>query len=111
VTVARAGDLQLDPARRSASVGDRTLELTAREYALLEYFVRHADEALPRARIIDEVWDWAFDGTPRIIDVYVRALRAHLRTGPRTPRIQTIRGVGYVLRVPPAGPRPAIRPS
>ena len=54
------------------------MPLAGREFALLEYFLRHEDEVLTRSRIIDEVWDWAFDGTPRIIDVYVRALRARL---------------------------------
>ena len=76
------------------------MTLVGREFALLEYFLHHQDEALSRSRIIDEVWDWAFEGTPRIIDVYVSALRSHLGRGARTPRIETIRGVGYVLRVP-----------
>jgi len=57
---------------------------------------------LSRSRIIDEVWDWAFEGTPRIIDVYVRALRARLGGGAGTPRIETVRGVGYTLRGPKA---------
>ena len=109
--ITEAGDLRLDPASRSVSVGDRRLDLTAREYALLEYFVHHADEALPRTRIIEDVWDWAFDGEPRIVDVYVRALRSHLGHGPRTPRIQTIRGVGYVLRVARSGSSAARKAS
>ncbi|HEV7809969.1 MAG TPA: response regulator transcription factor [Candidatus Limnocylindrales bacterium] len=98
--VLTCGDLQLDPASRKVTVGGLDVPLAGREFTLLEYFLRHEDEVLPRGRIIDEVWDWAFEGTPRIIDVYVRALRAHLGTGVDTPRIETLRGIGYALRRP-----------
>jgi two-component system OmpR family response regulator len=101
--VLTSGDLRLDPATREVSVGPEAVSLAGREFALLEYFLRHEGEVLTRARIIDEVWDWAFEGTPRIIDVYVRALRARLGRGTRRPRIETIRGVGYALRGPKAG--------
>lgn len=108
-SVLASGDLRLDPATRQVSVGGTWLALAGREFALLEYFLRHENEVLTRSRIIDEVWDWAFEGTPRIIDVYVRSLRARLGRGPETPRIETLRGVGYALRSPPAGPvRPAV---
>lgn len=100
--VLTCGDISLDPATRRVSVGIVSVTLVGREFALLEYFLHHQDEALSRSRIIDEVWDWAFEGTPRIIDVYVSALRGHLGGGARTPRIETIRGVGYVLRLPVA---------
>lgn len=100
--VLSCGDVSLDPATRRISVGTASVTLVGREFALLEYFLHHQDEVLSRSRIIDEVWDWAFEGTPRIIDVYVSALRGHLGGGARTPRIETIRGVGYVLRVPVA---------
>lgn len=107
--VLACGDLRLDPATRQVSVGGTSLALAGREFALLEYFPRHENEVLTRSRIIDEVWDWAFEGTPRIIDVYVRALRARLGRGPETPRIETFRGVGYALRSPTAAPaRPAV---
>lgn len=99
-----SGDVTLDPATRRVGVGGRSVSLAGREFALLEYFLRHQDEVLTRSRIIDEVWDWAFDGTPRIIDVYVAALRTHLGRGPRTPRLETVRGVGYVLRPPSVPP-------
>ena len=95
-----AGDLRLDPATRQVTVGGEPVPLAGREFALLEYFLRHEDEVLTRSRIIDEVWDWAFDGTPRIIDVYVRALRARLGKGSETPRIETVRGIRYALRGP-----------
>jgi two-component system OmpR family response regulator len=96
------GDLCLDPATREVTVGGRSVSLAGREFALLEYFLRHEGEVLTRSRIIDEVWDWAFEGTPRIIDVYVRALRARLGRAAGTPRIETIRGAGYALRGPKA---------
>jgi two-component system, OmpR family, response regulator len=98
-----AGDLRLDPATHEVVVDGHHVALAGREFALLEYFLRHEGEVLSRSRIIDEVWDWAFEGTPRIIDVYVRALRARLGRGPDTPRIETIRGVGYALRGPRSG--------
>ncbi len=101
-----SGDLRLDPATHQVTVGMKPVSLAGREFALLEYFLRHEDEVLSRSRIIDEVWDWAFEGTPRIIDVYVRALRNHLGRGTRTPRIETVRGAGYVLR-PKTGSTPA----
>ncbi len=100
--VLASGDLSLDPATRQVMVGQESVSLTGREFALLEYLLRHGDEVLTRVRIIDEVWDWAYEGTPRIIDVYVGSLRTRLGRGPRTPRIETVRGVGYVLRHPRA---------
>jgi two-component system OmpR family response regulator len=106
-TVLELGDLRLDPSAHSTGVGDGEIQLTSREFALLEYLMRHHDEVLSRTRIIEEVWDWAFDGAPRIVDVYVRALRVGLGSGPNTPRIETIRGVGYVLRSPSVSAAPS----
>jgi two-component system OmpR family response regulator len=106
--VLASGDLKLDPATREVSVGPESVSLAGREFALLEYFLRHEGEVLTRSRIIDEVWDWAFEGTPRIIDVYVRALRTRLGRGARRPRIETIRGVGYAFRPPNAAPADAL---
>jgi two-component system OmpR family response regulator len=92
------GELELDPAARRAAIGSRDLALTGRQFALLEFFAKRADQVLSRAQILDHVWDWAFDGDPRIIDVYVRTLRKALGAGPGAPRIETVRGVGYALR-------------
>lgn len=108
--VLASGDLRLDPATREVLVRGSTVSLAGREFALLEYFLRHENEVLTRSRIIDEVWDWAFEGTPRIVDVYIRILRNRLGRGHGTPRIETIRGVGYALRpvsshAAPAGAR------
>jgi two-component system OmpR family response regulator len=92
------GELALDPAAHRATVGSRDLGLTGRQFSLLEFFMRRADQVLSRAQILDQVWDWAFDGDPRIIDVYVRSLRQALGSEPGAPWIETVRGVGYALR-------------
>ncbi|MEO6060023.1 MAG: response regulator transcription factor [Candidatus Limnocylindria bacterium] len=95
------GDLEVDPVAHRAVAGDRALVLTAREFALLEFFARQPDTVLSRSTILEQVWDWAFDGSPRIIDVYVRTLRTQLGEGRDRPRIETIRGAGYALRASP----------
>jgi two-component system OmpR family response regulator len=90
--------LELDPASHRVTVRGRETALTGRQFSLLEFFARRADQVLTRAEILDQVWDWAFDGDPRIIDVYVRSLRRALGEDPGVPRIETVRGVGYALR-------------
>ena len=92
------GRLELDPASHRATIGSRELDLPGRQFSLLEFFARRADQALTRAQILDQVWDWAFDGDPRIIDVYVRSLRKALAVEVDAPWIETVRGVGYALR-------------
>ena len=94
------GDLTLDPVAHRAAAADRPMVLTAREFSLLELFMRQPDAVLSRSAILEQLWDFAFDGSPRIIDVYVRTLREQLAKGPDRPRIETIRGAGYVLRHP-----------
>ena len=92
------GRLEVDPASRRATIGSRELGLPGRQFSLLEYLARRADQVLTRSQILDQVWDWAFDGDPRIIDVYVRSLRKTLASEPDAPWIETVRGVGYALR-------------
>jgi two-component system OmpR family response regulator len=99
-TLLRAGTLELDPARHQATVGGRSLDLSGREFAVLELFVRRLDDVLTRTEIIGHVWDWAYDGTSNIVDVYIRLLRQHLGEDAGAPRIETVRGVGYRLHVP-----------
>ena len=94
-----AGALTIDPAARAAEVDGRPLVLSPREYSLLELFVRRAGDVLTRTDIIERVWDWAYDGTSNVVDVYVRYLRVKMAAHPSAPRIETARGVGYVLRV------------
>jgi two-component system OmpR family response regulator len=94
------GPLELDPAAHRARIGSVELDLSGRQFSLLEFLARRADEVLSRAQILDQVWDWAFEGDQRIIDVYVRSLRQHLVRHPEAPQIETVRGVGYVLRPP-----------
>jgi two-component system OmpR family response regulator len=93
--VLTVGDLELDPASHRVSRAGDAVELTAKEFALLELFMRHPGDALSRRRILDEVWDFAYDGTSNVVDVYVRYLREKLGTDV----IETVRGVGYRLAV------------
>jgi two-component system OmpR family response regulator len=87
------GGLELDPAAHTATLDGEPLELTAKEFAILEYFMRHPGEALTRRRLIDHVWDYAYQGDSNVVDVYIRRLRAKL--GEET--LETVRGVGYRL--------------
>lgn len=105
-TVLAAGALTIDPAARAVHVSGALLSLSPREYALLELFVRRAGDVLTRTEIIERVWDWAYDGTSNVVDVYVRYLRTKLAAHPAAPRIETARGVGYVLRIPDEGRGP-----
>jgi len=77
--------------------GDRAIDLSVREYDLLLYLASHADQVLPRQRILDEVWGYNFFGDENNIEVYVRYLRTKLGDSTHE-RIQTVRGVGYRLR-------------
>lgn len=94
------GSLEVDQGAHRATAAGRPLDLTARQFALLVLFASHADQVLSRAEILDRLWDWAFDGDPRIVDVYVNALRRSIGSGPGLPRLETVRGAGYVLRPP-----------
>ncbi len=100
--VLKVGGLALDPATHAVMADGLPVSLSPKEFALLELFMRHADRVLSRSDILDHVWDWAYDGTSNVIDVYVRYLRQKIGDGPRLPRIDTIRGVGYALRTPSA---------
>ena len=92
-TVIRAGAVTLDVRTRRASVGDRTVELTAREFALLETFMRHPDQVLSREQLLSHVWGYDFDPGSNVVEVYVRALRKKLGDSV----IETVRGMGYRL--------------
>ena len=96
--VLRAGDLALDPATRRVTRGATQVDLTAKEFALLEYFLRHPGEVLTRSRIIEHVWDFAYDGDSNVVDVYVRYLREKVDRPFGRRSIETVRGAGYRLR-------------
>jgi len=91
-------DLILDPSRRTASRGETRIELTAKEYALLEYFLRNPERVLTRTMILDHVWDYDFDPETNVIDVYVNYLRKKIDAGRQPKLIHTVRGAGYVLK-------------
>lgn len=92
-TVMRAGDVTLDVRTRRASVDGRTVELTAREFSLLETFMRHPDQVLSREQLLSHVWGYDFDPGSNVVEVYVRALRKKLGEAV----IETVRGMGYRL--------------
>src|SRR5258705_13564909 len=96
--VLRSRDLALDPASHRVSRGDVSIELTAKELALLEYFMRRPGEVLTRSRIIDHVWDFGYDGDSNVVDVYVRYLREKIDRPFHCDTIETVRGSGYRLR-------------
>jgi two-component system, OmpR family, response regulator len=91
------GDLVVDPATHEVSRAGVAIELTAREFAVLEFLARHAGEAITRGRLLDHVWDENFAGSTNIVDVYVGYLRRKLEQPFDRPLIRTIRGVGYAL--------------
>jgi two-component system OmpR family response regulator len=96
--VLSVGDLSLDPATRRVTRGAVEVELTPKEFALLELFLRHPGEAMSRTRILEHVWDFAYDGDSNVVDVYVRYLREKVDRPFGRRSIETVRGVGYRLR-------------
>jgi two-component system, OmpR family, response regulator len=104
--VLRVGDLVLDPATRRVARDGSPVELTAREFALLEFFMRHPGEVLSRTRLIEHVWDFAFEGDSNVVDVYVRYLREKIDRPFARDSIETVRGAGYRLREEPEDAHP-----
>ncbi len=94
--VLTAGDLTLNPALRQVKKGGQDVELTGKEYALLEYFMRNPGRLLTRTMLEEHVWNYDFDGISNIVDVYVRRLRDKIDPG--SGLIQTVRGAGYRLK-------------
>ncbi|NWF62275.1 MAG: response regulator transcription factor [Fischerella sp.] len=91
-------DLKLNRSTREVHRGDRAIELTAKEFDLLEYLLVHPRQVITRDRILEEVWGYDFMGDSNIIEVYIRYLRLKLEANNEKRLIQTVRGVGYVLR-------------
>jgi DNA-binding response OmpR family regulator len=97
-SVLRYGPLVMDTAAHATAIGERRVDLTAKEYELLELFLRHPQQVLTREVIYDRVWGYDFGGESNIIEVYVRYLRQKLEAGGEPRLIHTVRGVGYILR-------------
>ncbi len=94
----RVGDLELDRLTQQVKRNGRRIELTAKEYSLLEYLMQNPDRVLSRHMIIEHVWDQSFDGITNIVDVYVRHLRSKVDDGETFRMIRTVRGTGYLIR-------------
>ena len=92
-----AGDLRLDPARHRVWRGETPVELTPRQFSLLEFFLRRPGEVLSKATILEHVWDFAFEGDPNIVEVYVRQLRMRIDEPFGRRSLQTVRLAGYRL--------------
>jgi two-component system copper resistance phosphate regulon response regulator CusR len=96
-SVVRVGDLELDRLSQQVKRGGRRIELTGKEYSLLEYLMSNAGRVLSRTMIIEHVWDQSFDGITNIVDVYVRHLRNKIDDPYEKKLIRTVRGVGYTI--------------
>jgi len=94
-------DLRIDILTRKVTRAGRAIELTNKEFQLLEYLVRHRGRVLSRVLIIEHIWDMQFDGGTNIVDVVINRLRRKIDDGAKHPLIRTVRGVGYVLEEPP----------
>jgi two-component system OmpR family response regulator len=101
--VLEVGDLSLDPAAKVVHRADQSVALTPKEFALLEYFMRHPGEVLTRTRLIEHVWDFAFEGDSNVVEVYVRYLREKIDRPFGRDSIETVRGIGYRLRTEDLG--------
>jgi heavy metal response regulator len=97
-TILAIADLELDTVTHKAKRGGRTIELTAKEYALLDYFLQNKDRVLTRSAISEHIWDYNFDTGTNIIDVYINHLRNKVDNNFDKKLIHTVRGVGYVLK-------------
>jgi two-component system OmpR family response regulator len=94
----RVGDLTLDPATREVWRGETRINLSPKEFALLEEMMRHPGQVLSRGRILEHVWDFAYEGTSNVVDVYIRYVREKVDRPFGRETIETVRGAGYRLR-------------
>ncbi|MBA2510960.1 MAG: response regulator transcription factor, partial [Rubrobacteraceae bacterium] len=98
------GDLGVDLRSRRVNRGGKQIDLSSREFALLEYFMRHPGQVLSRQQILSSVWDYSFDPGSNVVDVYVRYLRSKLDRRGEPSVIQTVRGAGYRFEPPADAP-------
>jgi len=96
-TVLEAGDVRVDPASKTVWRGESVIDLTAREFSVLEYLMRRKGEVVSKREVLDNVWDSDFEGDPNIVEVYVRHLRNKLDRPFEREAIETLRGSGYRL--------------
>jgi two-component system, OmpR family, response regulator len=96
--VLEVGSLRLDPATRQVWRGESEIELSAKEFALLELFMRSPGEVLSRLQLLEHAWDWAYENRSNVIDVYVRSLRNKIDRPFAVKAIETVRGAGYRMR-------------
>jgi two-component system OmpR family response regulator len=94
----QVADLRLDPAARVVERSGRRIDLSAKQFTLLAYLMRHAGQVVSRTMILEHVWDFEFDGLTNVVDVHINRLRNKVDRGFDRPLIHTLRGVGYVLR-------------
>jgi DNA-binding response OmpR family regulator len=94
------GNLKLDTRTREVWRGNRKIELTAKEYSMLEFFMRHPRQVITRTMLEENIWDYEFDGISNIIDVYMRRLRSKIDENGENSLFQTLRGVGYRMERP-----------
>lgn len=94
----RVGDLELDVRRRSAQRGTRRIELTAREFTVLELLMRHAGEIVTRSMLADQVWGERYDSLSNLIEVFINRLRRKIESADEPRLLHTVRGAGYVLK-------------
>jgi two-component system OmpR family response regulator len=106
-TVLVVGDLELDPATRAVRRGETDIALSSKQFAILEQFMRRPGEVLSRSDLLEHVWDFAYEGTSNLVDVYVRTLRERIDRPFGVDSIETVRGAGYRLRGEPLTGAPA----
>ena len=97
-TTLEAGDLRLDPSTHQAWRGDREIELSAKEFSMLEAFLRRPGTVLSRYQLLEQVWDYDYESRSNVVDVYVRYLREKVDRPFGVKAIETVRGIGYRLR-------------
>ncbi|MDN3562916.1 winged helix-turn-helix domain-containing protein [Paeniroseomonas aquatica] len=99
-TVLRVADLEMDLIRRTVVRAGQRIELQPREFRLLEYLMRHADEVVTRTMLLEAVWDFHFDPQTNVVETHISRLRGKIDRGFGAELIQTVRGAGYVIRAP-----------
>jgi DNA-binding response OmpR family regulator len=96
-TILKVGDLELNPATKSVMSNQKPLNLTAKEFTLLHYFMRHNDRVIPKNELLEHIWDMNYDGLSNVVETYVRYVRQKMRLAGSRNSIETLRNLGYRL--------------